>query len=181
MFGLGPGWRTWFYSEVPYGYPFLPQRMRLARAYSSFGPAGSGWLKHRIVGVVPVRTGALRNIDMRSDEVRLSVDTADGLLELPADHVIAATGYKADIRRLPFLEPLRGEIACADGVPILDQGFQSTAKGLHFVGFMSAATFGPSMRFIYGTRFAARRVAGAMSRVSAGQVGAHPVSSRQPA
>jgi hypothetical protein len=43
-----------------------------------------------------------------------------------------------------------------NGYPILDKGFESTVPGLHFLGAPAAWSFGPLMRFVAGTEFAAR-------------------------
>lgn len=159
-FGLGPGWRTWFWSEMPYGYSYLPRDVRHTRAYGMFAPAGSGWIKHRVDGVVPVHTGQLRRVEAHGGEARFSVDTTAGSVELVADHVIAATGYRGDLRRLPHLSRLQGEVqTIGHGVPVLNRSFESSVPGLYFAGFLSASTFGPSMRFIYGAAFAGRQIA----------------------
>ena len=164
-FGLGPGWRTWFWSEMPYAFSFLPEAMRHTKAYGLFAPAGSGWIKHRVDGVIPIHTGTLRSVAAHGGEVRLSVETAKGPVDLTADHVIAATGYRAEVSRLPFLDRLQGDIQTFKGAPLLNRSFESSLPGLHFVGFIGSTAFGPSMRFIYGTRFAARRVAQALSHL----------------
>ena len=168
-FGLGPGWRTWFWSEMPHGFAHLPQSVRHEKAYTLFGPAGSGWIKHRVDGVIPVHTGAVREVAVRADEVRVSVDAKEGPVTLAADHIIAATGYQANISRLPFLALEPGEIRLVNGIPVLNHAFESSVPGLHFLGYLSAATFGPSMRFIYGTRFAARRVSRHLSHLGEGR------------
>lgn len=168
-FGLGPGWRTWFWSEAPYAYRYLPATMRTAKAYSTFGPAGSGWLKHRVDGLIPAATGTVTEARDHRGEVVLSVQGPDGPATYTADHVIAATGYKANVRRLSFLEDVCSEIRTIGGAPVLNQQFESSVAGLHFTGYASAPSFGPSMRFIYGTRFAATRISRAMSRLGAGR------------
>ncbi len=165
-FGLGPGWRTWFWSEMPYAFSFLPQDMRHAKGYGLFAPAGSGWIKHRVDGVIPIHTGSLRSVDVRGSEAHLSVDTTEGSVNLTADHVVAATGYRAEVSRLPFLERMQGDIQTTKGAPVLNRSFESSVPGLHFAGFMGGATFGPSMRFIYGTRFAARQISQSLSYLS---------------
>jgi len=184
-FGLGPGWRTWFWSEAPAAFGYLSQRIRLAKAFTTFGPAGSGWLKHRVDGLIPVHTGTIRGIRTRGDEVHLSVHQGERTTHLAADHVIAATGYAPNIRRLSFLEPILSAIKCYDsgqregGLPVLDRAFQSSVPGLHFVGAISATTFGPSMRFIYGTKFTSGRIAPSLTPSETARV-ANKLS-RQPA
>jgi len=164
-FGLGPGWRTWFWSEAPSAFHRLPAWMRKAQAYSTLGPAGSGWLKHRVDGVIPVAYGRVMEASERGGEAVLTVQGADGYATLAADHVVAATGYKADIRRLTFLEELFSELRTTGGAPALDHQFGSSVAGLLFAEFASAPSFGPSMRFIYGARFAAAQIARSLSRL----------------
>lgn len=79
--------------------------------------------------------------------------------------MVAATGYKTDVRRLGFLEGLSGDVRTIDGAPVLDQQFESSVAGLLFAGFASALSFGPSMRFIYGARFAAAQITRSLSRL----------------
>ncbi len=167
--GLGPGWRTWFWSEAPYAFRYLPVRLRGAKAYSTFGPAGSGWLKHRVEGVIPIAYGQIMVARERGGEIALDVQGPDGHANFTADHVVAATGYRADVRRLAFLKSLFGDIRTIGGAPALDQHFESSVAGLLFAGFASAPSFGPSMRFIYGARFAARQIARSLSHLVVGR------------
>jgi cation diffusion facilitator CzcD-associated flavoprotein CzcO len=154
--GLGPGWKTYFWSEMPYAYPYFSRRFRGRYAYTTFGPAGSDWTHDRVVGVVPIHS-PLHGVTYEGGEVRLTV--GDDKQTLAADHLIAATGYKADVSRLPFLGPMLPLIRTIGGAPLLNQHFESISReGLYFVGYLSAVTFGPSMRFIYGTRFTATRL-----------------------
>ena len=154
--------------------------MRHTKAYGLFAPAGSGWIKHRVDGVIPIHTGSLRSADARGSEVHLSVDTPTGPVDLIADHVVAATGYRAEVSRLPFLNRVLGDIKTIKGAPLLNRNFEASLPGLHFVGFMGGATFGPSMRFIYGTRFAARRVAQSLSHLGEAKQSGARLSIQQP-
>ena len=51
------------------------------------------------------------------------------------------------------------------GVPRLTRSFESSVKGLHFVGPIAAPEFGPLVRFVAGTEFAAERVSVHLQRV----------------
>jgi len=166
-FGLAPGWRKWFWSEAPYAYRHLPAAIRRVQAYASFGPAGAGWLRHRVDGTIPVVHGHITQARERWGETVLNVQGPDGHATLAADHVVAATGYKTDIRRLPFLEGISDEIRTMNGAPVLNKHFESSVAGLHFAGYASAPSFGPSMRFIYGARFAATELARSLSQMAA--------------
>ena len=114
---------------------------------------------------MPILTGGLQQVQADGAEARLSVATDAGDIELVADHVIAATGYRSDTRLLSFLNPLQPGLRSIDGTPVLNRSFEASVRGLYFAGYLSAATFGPSMRFIYGAGFAARRISGHLSHL----------------
>jgi cation diffusion facilitator CzcD-associated flavoprotein CzcO len=159
--GLGAGWRTRFYSEAPWAFYHLPYKTRVQAVRTVLGPAGAWWLKDRVIGRVPVLPGhSVVGADTRGDRVRLLLDRpGHGRDELLTDHVIAATGYRVDLRALPFLDPaLRSRLGQVAQTPLLSRDFEATVQGLYFVGLAAANHFGPVMRFVYGADFAARRV-----------------------
>jgi hypothetical protein len=54
----------------------------------------------------------------------------------------------------------------------LSGAFESSVPGVYFTGLASAATFGPLMRFVCGSGFAARRVSSAVAgRIRAAKPG----------
>jgi hypothetical protein len=103
----------------------------------------------------------IRDADERQGRAELRVQGPDGqLATIRTDHVIAATGYRFDVRALPFLGPqLAATIRAADGWPLLSTHFESSVPGLYFTGLASARHFGPVMRFLVGADCTARRVA----------------------
>jgi hypothetical protein len=52
--------------------------------------------------------------------------------------------------------PLVEAIDCVNGYPRLSSGFETSIPGLHVVGAPAAWSFGPLMRFVAGSGFAAR-------------------------
>ena len=62
--------------------------------------------------------------------VELSLQTPDNRrVVVSTDHVIAATGYRVDIRRLEFLNAaLISQIACVHETPILSTRFESLGQ-----------------------------------------------------
>ena len=77
-----------------------------------------------------------------------------------ADHVIVATGYRVDLRRLPFLdEAVLPGIRCLEHAPLLSANFETSIPGLYFLGLASANSFGPMMRFAYDADYTARKIA----------------------
>ncbi len=80
-------------------------------------------------------------------------------------HVLLGTGYRVDVARYGFLGPeLLRSLHVADGYPRLGPGLESSVAGLHFLGAPAAMSFGPTMRFVVGTWYAApaltRRILG---------------------
>jgi FAD-dependent urate hydroxylase len=75
--------------------------------------------------------------------------TLDNGKTLIVDHVIAATGYKVDIARVPFLAAgnLLQQLAIRDGFPELDEHFQSNIPGLFITSMPATQDFGPFWGF----------------------------------
>jgi len=87
-------------------------------------------------------------------QVRLRLD--DGT-ERCVDHIVLATGYQVDVSRCAFLaQDLVQSVRLVGGYPALSAGFETSLPGLHFLGASAARTFGPLMRFVAGTKYAAR-------------------------
>src|SRR6266545_2027451 len=156
---LGSGWRTWFYANHPALFRRLPAGERVRRARTALGPAGAWWLRRRIEGQVPVLLGHMPFDAQPIDGgVRLQARTTGGrTVEIVTEHVIVATGYRADVARLPFVGPsLRARIRPFAGGPYVNVDFESSVPGLYFIGPAVASSFGPAMRFVWGADFAAR-------------------------
>ena len=113
------------------------------------------WLRSRLQDV-PVNEGC-RILDARRDGDRIALTLDNGTRRL--DHVLLATGYRIDLEKMDILNPnLRRRIARRGGLPILSAEFESSVRGLYFIGSFAIASFGPLLRFIAGARFAARRI-----------------------
>ncbi len=124
-------------------------------------PAGAGWLVPRLASVRITTGRAITAATPVGSALRLWL--GDGTERL-VDHLLLATGYRMDAGRYPFLAPtLRQALRTRDGYPELDVGFESSVPGLHFLGTAAAGTFGPVCRFVVGTRYAARALAGHIS------------------
>jgi FAD-dependent urate hydroxylase len=180
--GLGSGWSTWFYSRHPEMFRHLPEATRVHRARTALGPAGACWLRERVTGQFPVLTShAVTSAAPADGGVRLQVTGPDGPVEdLTADHVIAATGFRADLRRLPFIsEELMPELQTVAGTVQVGPGYESSADGLFFIGPAVAPTYGPVMRFVYGSQHAATSVARRLSGTAAARPRAAAAAGRR--
>jgi thioredoxin reductase len=180
--GLGDGWRSLGYSELPRLFPLLPENTRRRIVAKANGPSGAWWLKPRVVGKIPLLTDhQVIAAAERNGKVQLSVRRNEGTVQIETDHVIAGTGYRVDLSRLPFLDAmLREQISTSGGVPVLKGAFETSVPDLHFVGLASALSFGPVMRFVYGTRHAATIVSAHIAS-SAGRRSRHrhPVTQQE--
>jgi hypothetical protein len=63
---------------------------------------------------------------------------------LAADHVIFATGYRADLARVPYLSGVVDQLSIIDGFPELSEGFETSLNGLYITGSRPPATSVPS-------------------------------------
>lgn len=159
--GLGPGWKSRFYTDAPGIFRRFPESLRLSIVEKHLGPA-PGWpMKKRAQGKVPMLLGyAIARAEASNGGVRLALAAEDGTVrEHEAEHVVAATGYKPDVRRLKFLDAaIQSELRTVAHAPILSGNFESSVPGLYFVGIAAANDFGPMMRFAYGSDYTARRL-----------------------
>ena len=81
--------------------------------------------------------------------------------------MIAGTGYRVDMRRLPFFGPaVLNRLDCIEQTPRLSRWFETSIPGLHIVGTAAANSFGPMMRFAYGAGFTSRRLSAHLARTS---------------
>lgn len=163
--GLGLGWRSRLCTDAPLIFHALPQRLRLRAVRRHLGPA-PGWFMREKVAGLPLHLGAtLRQPTLKGNQVSLPFAQNNGKsAELLVDHVIAATGYRVSLERLAFLDfALRERIRSVDETPILNRNFESSVKGLFFVGLASANSFGPLTRFAYGARFTATHIVPALA------------------
>jgi thioredoxin reductase len=159
--GLGPGWRPRFYTDAAPLFHRLSESYRLRVVRDTFGPV-AGWFMHdHVIGKVAImESTTVEHAEQEGDHVKLQLCAANGVVtEMICDHVIAATGYKPDLRRVEILAPeLVVKIDAVENTPILSAHFESSVPGLYFVGPIAANSFGPMMRFAYGSRFVARRL-----------------------
>jgi thioredoxin reductase len=162
---VGPLGINWIV-QLPELYRALPRKFQDRVAVRALRPAGSGWLRSRLADV-PISTGAaVTSATPHGNGIRLAL--SDGSTR-EVDHVLIGVGYRIDVDRYLFLDPaLRRAIDRRDAHPELGAGFESSVRGLHFLGAASMPSYGPLMRFVAGTGFAAKELT---RRVMAGEKG----------
>jgi thioredoxin reductase len=83
---------------------------------------------------------------------------------LTVDHVIAASGYRADLAAVSYLAGVLDRVSVTDGFPDLSPGFETSLPGLFVTGFSATRDFGPFYGFTKGCPSAARIAVGEMLR-----------------
>lgn len=106
------------------------------------------------------------------EAVAVAVDGADGPVtltlsdgtELAVDHVVFASGYVADLTKVPYLAGVLDRVSVTGGFPDLSEGFETSLQGLYVIGFPATRDFGPFYGFTKGCPSAARIVVAEMLR-----------------
>jgi hypothetical protein len=132
------------------------------------GPAG-GWFLRGRLDHVPLLAGyQITGAEAAGDRAVLWVKSRNGDAQrIETEHVIAATGYRPDIRRLPFLSAgITSQLKLFGNAPELSSHFESSVPGLFFVGPAAVNSFGPVLRFACGAGFTAGRVSNHLARTS---------------
>ena len=143
-------------------YRRLPRRLQDRLSPRAIRPAGAGWLRSRLQDVAITTGATVARAERQSARVQLSL--RDGR-STTVDHVLLATGYRVDLDRYRFLpREIVDRIARRNGYPILTGAFETSMPGLHMIGAPAAWSFGPLMRFVAGSNFAADRVAKGITR-----------------
>ena len=144
-------------AAAPDVFRAVPRTVQPTVSYRCIRPAGAGWLQPRLIDV-PMSLGR-SVIDARTDGGAVTLSLSDGSTRA-VDRVLLGTGFRIDVRRYPFLAgELLADVQLAGGYPVLGPGLESSVAGLHFVGAPAAYSFGPVMRFVVGSWYAAPAIA----------------------
>ncbi len=164
---IGRGWRSYFCAQAPLLFYRLPAHLK-ARAIASHLHPSAGWfMREQVEGHIAMSLGcSIAKAEAKKDRVVLTLRTNAGEEEtIACDHVIAATGYRVDLGRIPFLAPaLREKIALAGSSPLVSDNFETSVPGLYTIGLTAMQMFGPLLRFMVGAEFAAPRLAAHLER-----------------
>ena len=165
---IGPGWRSRFFTDLPLIFHHLPKPVQNRLVKGFLGPAG-GWFLRGRFDQVPLLVGyQIKGAEASSNRAILLLRSGNGdARRIETEHVIAATGYRADVHRLPFLSPgITSQLKLFNNVPELSSHFESSVPGLFFVGPAAVDSFGPLLRFACGAGFTASRLSNYLARTS---------------
>lgn len=154
---VGPVGLSWLVA-VPNAFRRVPDGLGDRIAYRCIRPAASGWLVPRTAEVRLTLDRTITDATATGDRLELRLDDRT---EREVERVVLATGFDVRVDRHPLLgRELVAGLSTRAGYPLLGPGFESSIPGLHFVGAFAAASFGPVMRFVSGTPFTGRALAG---------------------
>ncbi|HEY3639159.1 MAG TPA: NAD(P)/FAD-dependent oxidoreductase [Rhizomicrobium sp.] len=159
--GIGRGWSSFFCANAPLMFYRLPDALRQRGVQSHMHPAAGWFMREKIEGRIDTWVG--REIvaaqEVGSRVTLTHVGSTGNRQHISCDHVIAATGYRPDTRRMSFLAPaLRRRIASERHTPVVSDNFETPAAGLYVIGPAVIDSFGPLMRFMVGAEFIAPRL-----------------------
>jgi thioredoxin reductase len=166
MSGIGLGWPLMAFCYAPHVIHHMPSSFRVRAVKRILGPAAGWFMKDRFSSVPTLVGQTVKSAATSDTGVTLQLVGRDGIeRSVVTEHVIAATGYRTDLGRLAFLnQDIRSRLATIETSPELSSNFESSVRGLYFVGAAAAYSFGPVMRFAVGAKFAARRVSKHLAR-----------------
>ncbi|OAF05133.1 hypothetical protein AYJ54_22025 [Bradyrhizobium centrolobii] len=169
MSGIGPTWRGLFYCQLPFVFRHLPDSVRVDKVKSTPRPAAGWFMKDRMRGVNLELNQHIKSAEVLDNRVILRLVRSDGTENtIDVDHVVSATGFEVDVKRLPYLaRDVANSLKVVEGAPRLSANFESSIPGLYFTGPAAANTFGPVMRFAVGSKFAAGRIVRHLARTAA--------------
>ena len=147
------GGRAGWLVAIPDAFRRTPRRVRPRIAQRCIFPPGrDGFDLALRVSRSPVsgRRSPLRHVTARYGCCSTTAPSASRTM------CCSRTGFEVDVRQYPFLAPdLVASVDRVDGYPQLGPGLESSVPGLHFLGAPAASSFGPVMRFVVGTWYAA--------------------------
>jgi FAD-dependent urate hydroxylase len=113
------------------------------------------WLLPRLRPEVVTSRPGCAVVGVSVGEPDLTLTLTDGT-ELTADFVVFASGYAANLARVPYLSGVLDQVVVRDGFPELTEGFETSLPGLFVTGFAATRDFGPFYGFTKGCPSAAR-------------------------
>ena len=123
------------------------ERERISRQFWEVGRLTlEWWLIPRLATNQFHRWPGTSVIDISEDSGDVIADLSNGE-RLAVDRIVFATGYRANLPSVPYLDGVVDKIRLVDGFPVLDEAFQSSIAGLYITGFAATRDFGPFLGF----------------------------------
>jgi flavin-dependent dehydrogenase len=160
---FGQGWRSLLVARLPQIFYRLPRHLRARAIKSHLKPAAGWFMRDKVMGKVPEILGqAITGAWEENGKAHVALS---GGRKIVCDHIFAGTGFRMDLNRLGFLSArVRQAIARTGCTLNVSAGFETDLDGLYALGPLAMENFGPLLRFVCGTAFAAPRLARVLKR-----------------
>jgi hypothetical protein len=135
---------TWFRKLSAAGQEKIRQRL-WAEGRLKVEPWLEARIRNNAVTLWP-RTQLVSCIERSDGALAAVLDNGETFI---VDEVVAATGYKVQIERVPFLAAgnVLQQLTARNGFPELDDHFQTNIPGLHMTSMPAVQDFGPFWAF----------------------------------
>ena len=172
--GLGPSWRSRLACDLPLVFHVMPKEFRSKVVRKHLGPSAGWSTRDKIENNVPLHmNSSLVGANVQDQKIHLQLrDANDSRHELVVDHVIAGTGYKVDLRRLPFVgSSLFNEIALEESSPVLSKNFESSVPRLVLHWYLRCPQLWPLFfAFTFGAGFTSPRLSRHLASMHCGAI-----------
>jgi len=148
----------WAARAIQTTFRTLPLSLRQRIMAKLESGSGAPWVRDRIAGRVLIRASTLvERLREGGDGIEV---TFSGETRTQVHFIVVCTGYKVNLSRLSFLSSgtVWPQLELSNGYPRLDRQYQSTVRGMYFVGHMSTQDFGPLGRTAVGSAWQARSI-----------------------
>ncbi len=156
--------------DEPAWFRNLPQEEKDAVSKRMWGEGRlkvEPWLEKRVMKPntqIHEKAGLAACTERADGALDVKLDNGDAFI---VDDVILATGYKVDLKQIPFLTNgnLLEKIEVKNGFPVLDPHFQTSASGLYFTSMPAGQDFGPFFGFTVSVRTSAKIIGNALKQI----------------
>jgi thioredoxin reductase len=92
--------------------------------------------------------------ELSSGDLEVQFKSAD---TITVDHIVLATGYKVNIKKVPFLKAsnILAKLHIEDGYPVLDERLQTSVPGLFVTSMLATRDFGLFFAFTVSVKASA--------------------------
>jgi thioredoxin reductase len=159
---VGPPGINWLVA-FPSFFRHFPEKIKDPMHRRAVLPGGAKWLRPRIEGYIPL-TESTQIVKASTPGQGVRLELSDGTVR-EVDYMILGTGYQPDFHKFTFIDPaLSRQVQTSKGYPVLNTGYESSVPNLYFAGLMAGYTFGPTCRFVSGTKAVAPKVSRYIAR-----------------
>lgn len=161
---VGPPGINWLVA-FPSFFRHFPEKIKDPLHRRAVLPGGAKWLRPRIEGHIQL-TECTQVVKASAQGQGVRLELSDGTVR-EADYMILGTGYQPDFHKFTFINPaLSQQVKDCNGYPVLNDGYESSVPNLYFAGLLAGYTFGPTCRFVSGTKAVAQKLAHHLARTA---------------